>query len=70
MSKHLYKTLAEFDAAYSKLFAEFTAEQARCFRMQLHITDLEKQLAWHKDMHEKLIDTMNAGAREGKFPRN
>lgn len=70
MSKYRYKTLAEFDAANNKLYAEFANEQARCFRMQLCITDLEKQLAWHKAMHEKLIDTMNAGARESKFPRN
>lgn len=69
MSRYLYKTLAEFDAAHNKLFAEFTAEQARCLKMQLYAVDLEKQLAWHKAMHEKLIDTLNAGARESKFPR-
>lgn len=70
MSKYKYKTLAEFDAANNKLYVELTNEQNRCFRMRLHIADLEKQLAWHKAMHEKLIDTMNAGARESKFPRN
>lgn len=70
MTKYKYKTLAAYDAENAKLRAEFINERDRCFRMQLHITNLEKQLAWHKVMHEKLIDTMNAGARESKFPRN
>jgi len=70
MSRYLYKTLAEFDQAYRWMSGDFRETKLICDRQSEIIDDLKKQLAWHRAMHEKLIDTMNAGARESKFPRN
>lgn len=70
MSRYLYKTLAEFDQAYRWMSGDFHECKMKVVAQGLEIEQLKIQLVWHRTMHEKLIDTMNAGARESKFPRN
>lgn len=63
------KTRIELVDELNKVSAERTRYIELNIERQNTIDNLNKQLAWHRQLNDKLVQVLHDGAKEANFPR-
>lgn len=63
-------TRAEMEILLNKQGSEITSLRVEVENLKHYLGLTQEELRWHKNLNVTLVDTINAGSKEGRFPRN